>query len=211
MSLKPGDNRPDNEWLQYRELEPIKSQKDLDSFVFVEKTHWGYQTWPRELKVYSHQHDFYSNFCRREKLDAAGLKLFEPFCKPEFIEKFFNFFSMEVKKGEDKFRHSHYTLFKGLFQNYGRVILDHWKENITSLLAGNVESKHRLATEIIAGVIRGAKNWNYEDITSMWDYVIPLLKNVFASSVMQETCRDWAMAMITATVSRFVPTNFSVY
>lgn len=199
--MKPGDNRPDNEWLQYQECNVINSQTDLDNYVFVEKTHWGYQTWPTELKVYSHDRDFYKNFRSSDKLEEAELKLLEAFSKVEYVQRFFNFFSMEIKKGEDKFRHSHYMLFKGLFRNYGHVILTHMEEEITKLLSENVESKHRLATEVVAGLIRGSKNWNYADLTSMWDYVIPLLKNVFASNVMQETCRDWTMSMITATVS----------
>ena len=201
LSLLPGDNRDDNKWLQYEEAKEFKSQAELNECVFIDKTHWGYQTWPTELKVYVHQEDFYKNNRARDKLGVVEAKILDSFCNEQFIEKFISFFSMEVKKGEDKFRHKHFALFKGVFRNYGAVILNHWKTNITQLLSENVESKHRLATEIIAGLIRGSKNWNYADLMDMWDFVLPLLKNIFASNVMQETSRDWAYAMISSTVS----------
>lgn len=201
LTLNPGDNRPDNHWLQYSEKNVITCQKELDEYIFVDKTHWGYQTWPLELKVMSHQSDYYSKNRSRDKLQPQEILILDAFTNPNFLEPFFKFLSMEVKKGEDKFQHTHYALFKGVFRNFGAVLLDRFKEIITDLLSENVESKHRCASEIIAGLIRGTKNWNYGDLSSFWDFVIPQLKTVLASNLMQETVKDWAVAFIVSTES----------
>jgi len=44
--IRPGD-RPDNECLMYkRDLLP-HNEEEWNKMTFVEKTHWGYYTWPR--------------------------------------------------------------------------------------------------------------------------------------------------------------------
>ena len=46
--IRPGD-RPDNECLLYkRDLLP-KNEAEWNNFAFVEKTHWGYYTWPESV------------------------------------------------------------------------------------------------------------------------------------------------------------------
>lgn len=42
-------DRPDNKWLQYNSSSLPRTQKDWDLCAFVEKTHWGYYSWPRCL------------------------------------------------------------------------------------------------------------------------------------------------------------------
>lgn len=44
--LWAGD-RPDNRWLQYDSRELPWSQERWDALCYVEKTHWGYSSWPR--------------------------------------------------------------------------------------------------------------------------------------------------------------------
>jgi len=45
-SVQPGD-RADNEWMLYRKESLPKNEEEWNLFTFVEKTHWGYYTWPR--------------------------------------------------------------------------------------------------------------------------------------------------------------------
>ena len=44
--MQPGD-RHDNLWLQYRQKNVPSSPAAWNKFVFIEKTHIGYYTWPR--------------------------------------------------------------------------------------------------------------------------------------------------------------------
>ena len=43
---QPGD-RPDNMWHHYDDKALPSTQEVWDHTVFVEKTHWGYYTWPK--------------------------------------------------------------------------------------------------------------------------------------------------------------------
>ena len=47
LSDKVAGDRADNQWLQYNSSSLPRTQKDWDQTVFVEKTHWGYHSWPR--------------------------------------------------------------------------------------------------------------------------------------------------------------------
>ena len=44
--LHPGD-RPDNECLVYKRDCVPRTQDEWNKFTFVDKTHWGYYTWPK--------------------------------------------------------------------------------------------------------------------------------------------------------------------
>ena len=44
---EPGDHRADVECLLYRRDALPQSEEEWNAFTFVEKTHWGYYTWPR--------------------------------------------------------------------------------------------------------------------------------------------------------------------
>ena len=46
-------DRPDNQWLQYNSSSLPRTQQDWEGCTFVEKTHWGYYSWPQKLMMYS--------------------------------------------------------------------------------------------------------------------------------------------------------------
>jgi len=203
LNLQPGDNRPDNLWMQYADTDPITCDDDLERAVFVDKTHWGYQTWPVKLEVLSHERDFYTRCRTKDTMCAEEMVILETFTNSDYLEKFFKFLSIEVKKGEDRFHHIHYIVFKALFRNYGRVLLDSIRPSVEDMLSENIESKHRCAAEVISGLIRGSKHWNYGDLTVMWNFLLPLLRDTFASNIMQETVKDWSLALIVSTVRKY--------
>ena len=203
VTLRPGDNRPDVEWMQYTDTNPINSQEDLKNYSFIDKTHWGYQTWPLELDILTNEADFYSRCRSIESMCEEDLLILRTFENKEYLEKFIKFHSMEIKKGEDSFQHIHYVVYKSLFRNYGLRFFDIFKPVVQNLLSENIESKHRCAIEVIAGTIRGSKHWNYKDLNSFWDFLVPLLRDMLASNVMEETVKDWMMALVVSTVSEF--------
>ena len=138
---------------------------------------------------------FDANMCEQDLL------ILQTFENKEYLEKFIKFHSLEVKKGEDSFQHIHYTVYKSLFRNYGYKLFDIFKPVVQNLLSENLESKHRCAIEVIAGMIRGSKHWNYKDLNAFWDFLVPLLQDMFASNIMEETVKDWMMALVVSTVS----------
>ncbi len=57
-------------------------------------------------------------------------------------------------------------VFKGLFRNFGLDLLDHFMEQLNILIHEKAKEKqegcHRVAAEIVAGMIRGSKYWTLE-------------------------------------------------
>lgn len=49
--IAPGD-RDDNRWLQFDPEHFISSEEEWNSVVFIEKTHWGYYTWPKLVLLF---------------------------------------------------------------------------------------------------------------------------------------------------------------
>jgi len=48
--LRPGD-RSDNECLLYQRALLPRNEEEWNKFTFVEKTHWGYYTWPKSVQI----------------------------------------------------------------------------------------------------------------------------------------------------------------
>ena len=46
-------DRPDNHWLHYDSKNIPRTKKEWESSCFVEKTHWGYYNWPKNMVVYA--------------------------------------------------------------------------------------------------------------------------------------------------------------
>lgn len=51
-TLCPGD-RPDNTWHKYDSKKLPDTQEKWEQLVVVEKTHWGYYSWPKLVNVKS--------------------------------------------------------------------------------------------------------------------------------------------------------------
>lgn len=68
-------------------------------------------------------------------------------------------------------------LFQALFRNYGSVLVDPFLEQCNALIADKSkkeEGSHRVAAEIVAGMIRGSKHWTLEMVRRK-----PILKSKF--------------------------------
>ena len=204
LHLPVGDDRSDNNWLQFRYDSAAQCQHDLETSVYIDKTHWGYQTWPVDLKSYV-SHDKMLKIDRdRDELNPTELIIFNSFSNTDFLEKFFKYLSLEIKKGRDSFSSVHFALFKGLFRNFGIVLLPKFEAIVKDLLEESIESKHRCAAEVLSGMIRGSRNWNYENLSQLWNFMCPLLRKTFHANIIPEMLRDWAIALLTATVSTFL-------
>lgn len=200
----PG-SRPDNEWIMYHSDQVPDSQEKWEAMEFVDKTHWGYYCWPKEMKIYAKQSE-------QPKLDRTESEMLETekpiFVKmndSSFVKKFLDVLSLEEHKGRDKFRNKHLTIFKGLFRNYGSTFLPIFKAHIVELLADRShehhDSKQRCGMEILAGVIRGSKHWPYQEVNALWDWVIPILRTSL-ENITSETMKDWGTFFTVVSESR---------
>ncbi|XP_062621766.1 LOW QUALITY PROTEIN: proteasome activator complex subunit 4B-like [Saccostrea cucullata] len=200
----PG-NRPDNNWIMYDSGRLPDNQEKWEAMEFVDKTHWGYYCWPKEMKIYAQ----YSEQPKLDRLESELLDIEKPIyvklSDSEFVKKFIGVLSLEEHKGRDKFRNKHLTLFKGLFRNYGDTFLPHFRSHIVELLSDRShehhESKQRCGMEILAGVIRGSKHWPYEKVNALWDWVIPILRTSL-DNITSETLKDWGTFFTVVSESR---------
>ena len=59
------------------------------------------------------------------------------------------------------------------------------------------ESSHRCAAEILTGMMRGAKHWNYEKTKNLYDKITPLIK-LALDNITPESDSIWGCAFATA-------------
>uniref|UniRef100_A0A3Q2Y0U2 Proteasome activator subunit 4 n=1 Tax=Hippocampus comes TaxID=109280 RepID=A0A3Q2Y0U2_HIPCM len=194
-------DRPDNKWLQYNSSSLPRTQKDWDLCAFVEKTHWGYYSWPRKLMMYAPEEEQPKQNLTREEMTEHEQIIYDHFSDPVFINQFIEFLSLEDRKGKDKFSTRRFCLFKGLFRNFSNTFLPLLQPHMERLVADTHESKQRCVAEIISGLIRGCKHWSYPKVESLWEVLCPLLRTAL-SNITVETYADWGTCIATACESR---------
>ncbi|KAL3050189.1 hypothetical protein OYC64_012265 [Pagothenia borchgrevinki] len=201
LSGNVAGDRQDNKWLQYDSSSLPRTQKDWDACVFVEKTHWGYYSWPRKLMIYAPLEEQPKQNLTREEMTEREQIIFDHFSDPVFINQFIEFLSLEERKGKDKFSPRRFCLFKGLFRNFGDIFLPLLRPHMERLVADSHESKQRCVAEIISGLIRGSKHWSYAKVEKLWELLCPLLRTAL-SNITIETYADWGTCIATACESR---------
>lgn len=73
--------------------------------------------------------------------------------------------------------------------------------HLEKLVEDKLESSQRCAAEIISGIIRGSKHWEYEKIEKLWATLIPLLEKAI-TNISTETQTDWALCVTMGLESR---------
>uniref|UniRef100_A0A8C8M8K3 Uncharacterized protein n=1 Tax=Oncorhynchus tshawytscha TaxID=74940 RepID=A0A8C8M8K3_ONCTS len=194
-------DRPDNQWLQYNSSSLPRTQQDWEGCTFVEKTHWGYYSWPQKLMMYSPSEEQPKQGLTREEMTEREQIIYDHFSDPVFINQLIEFLSLEDRKGKDKFSPRRFCLFKGLFRNFNDAFLPVLKPHMERLVADTHESKQRCVAEITSGLIRGSKHWSYGKVESLWELLCPLLRTAL-NNITVETYADWGTCIATACESR---------
>lgn len=200
-SPRPGDSRPDNLWLQYNSKKRIATEAEWEEIRFVEKTFYGWYSWPKSMKVYappSQQPPLDRTF---EELSDEEKEIYTFFNSQENIDKLVSFLSLEENKERDSFNTRRFWMFKGLFRNFGDSFLLLFIGHLEKLVNETKKSSQRCATEIIAGIIRGSKHWTYNKHVGLWERLQPILETGIAK-VTVETMEDWGTCMATASADR---------
>uniref|UniRef100_A0A8D3ED43 Proteasome activator complex subunit 4 n=1 Tax=Scophthalmus maximus TaxID=52904 RepID=A0A8D3ED43_SCOMX len=197
--LSVGD-REGNRWLQYDSDNLPLCQERWDSQHFVEKTHWGYYSWPREMMIHAASEKPKDDLLYEEMSEGEKI-IFEYFSDPEFIDQLIEFLSLEDRKGKDSFNPRRFCLFKGLFRNYGDVFLPLLWPRLEQLASDPHESSQRCVCEITAGLIRGSKLWSFSKVDGLWQLLCPLIRTAL-TNITVETYTDWGTCIATACEGR---------
>uniref|UniRef100_A0A3B5LHN2 Proteasome activator Blm10 mid region domain-containing protein n=1 Tax=Xiphophorus couchianus TaxID=32473 RepID=A0A3B5LHN2_9TELE len=190
-------DREGNCWLQYDSSNLPLSQEQWDSLQYVEKTHWGYYSWPREMMIYASSEKPQDDLPYEEMSEKI---IFEYFSDPDFIDQLIEFLSLEERKGKDSFNPRRFCLFKGLFRNYGNAFLPVLWPHLEQLASNPHESSQRCLCEITAGLIRGSKHWSFSKVDRLWQLLCPLIRTAL-NNITVETYTDWGTCIATACVS----------
>lgn len=194
-SVRPGI-RADNSWLQYNyETRPLTAEQ-WDEPRYVHEPYVGYYVWPKTLQVYAPSSQQPCLDPEMRDLTDCEREISSFFDDPQNVEKLVNYFSLEEKKGKDKFSKLRCFLFKGLFRNHGIVHLKHFLPHLQRLVTDKHESSQRCAAEIVAGIVRGAKHWPFQMTCDLWQALLPIIRTAIAN-LTQETVIDWGVCFAT--------------
>uniref|UniRef100_A0A8D0D4A4 Proteasome activator subunit 4 n=1 Tax=Sander lucioperca TaxID=283035 RepID=A0A8D0D4A4_SANLU len=193
-------DREGNRWLQYDSNNLPLSEEQWDSQPYVEKTHWGYYSWPREMMIHAASEKPKDDLTYEEMSEGEKI-IFEYFSDPEFIDQLIEFLSLEDRKGKDSFNPRRFCLFKGLFCNYGDMFLPLLWPHLEQLASDPHESSQRCVCEITAGLIRGSKLWSFSKVDRLWQLLCPLIRTAL-TNITVESYTDWGTCIATACEGR---------
>ncbi|XP_011068182.1 PREDICTED: proteasome activator complex subunit 4B-like [Acromyrmex echinatior] len=195
QNIMPGI-RADNSWLQYNyETRPLTA-KQWDESRYVHQPYIGYYVWPKILEVYAPSSQQPCLDPEMRELTDCEREIYSFFDDPQNIEKLVNYFSLEEKKGKDKFSTLRCVLFKGVFRNHGIVHLKRFLPHLQRLVMDKHESSQRCAAEIAAGIVRGAKHWPFQMTFDLWQALLPIIRIAIAN-LTEETVIDWGVCFAT--------------
>ncbi|XP_055545788.1 proteasome activator complex subunit 4A-like isoform X2 [Wyeomyia smithii] len=195
-NVTPG-YREDNQWLQYDLMKVPKDQKEWDQPRYLYKTD-GFFGWSSNFTVYAPSHDQPKLDRTPEEMNESECIVFRFFEQQENVDKFIKFWSLEEKKGRDKFNRNRFCLIKGLMNAFGDLFLDRFLVHLRPLIDDKAsESSHRCAAEVMAGIMRGAKHWPYDKTAKMYEQLVPLIR-LALNNVTVDTDVYWGTCFATA-------------
>ena len=201
MPVIPGD-RDDNQWVCYDSQELPRNEMDWDKPRFVHKTHYGFYTWPKNMEVYAPSNQQPKLDRSESELNEIEKEIYNFFNNQKNVDKLIEFLSLEENKGRDKFNAARFIMFKGLFRNFGPSLLRNFEQHLKRMVQDENDSLQRCAAEIISGVIRGAKHWDFSSTERVFkDILVPLIRSGLAN-VSVEAIGDWGTCFATASDSR---------
>ena len=179
INLKDPGYRRDNKWhlfdskflSDFYDNSIIQDEKKWEDTCFLDKSYWGYYCWPAQIKINFNQRQNFKN--NENEFNKVVEAIEQHFSDPNFIEKFIQFATIEETKGSEKFDKKRFHLFKGLFRNFGKSeVINGLFERFSLLLKDSKENtrecSHKLAAEMIGGLIRGCKYWPLRELKHMW-------------------------------------------
>lgn len=158
----------------------------------------GFFGWTREVETYAPSGEQPKYGRTQEELNEHEKIFYDFFKNPENIDKLIEFWSLEEKKGKEKFKRSRFWMIKSIFSCFGLEFLDAFLIHLPKLTTKeSTESSHRCAAEIMAGIIRGAKHFDYDMTSKLYEKLGPIIRESL-NNITNETDKIWGMAFATA-------------
>jgi proteasome activator subunit 4 len=205
--------RADNKWHFYdpnfiNTAKNVNTQecdnKTWNKTKFLDKSYIGYYCWPDKISVSSNTRDNYIKNINSEYSDAIKPIRDKFQFDSEFVKKFVKYSIIEEARGNEKLDKKKFYFFKSLFRNYGSIeIFNGLYEHLVLLIDDKTETQecsHKLAAELISGLIRGSKYWKLDDLKILWSNLKSLFDLIF-DNIATETLYIWNDCFLIAFVS----------
>ncbi|KAG2394162.1 hypothetical protein C9374_003926 [Naegleria lovaniensis] len=164
----------------------FESEENWKKSNCYEKNYFGWYTLPDRVEVYDYEQP---KDCSKQAIIKRELQPI--LLEDDFVSKFIRLLTHR----DDGFIESNAQLFKGLFQVFpcesgSQGFLDLCKPHIESILlpmvgSGGPEEVHHVAliSEIVGGLIRGMKHWDYsQQQRAITEFIIPVFDKVLEQS-----------------------------
>lgn len=188
------------------------ADKDISKWEatnFLDKSYWGYYCWPTEVPVNSNKRDTFNK--KSEDSSNSYKHVIKPILKrfhkdADFVEKFVKYSTIEESKGNELFDKKRFHMFKALFRNFGSTdiingLFKHLNRLVNDREQETHESNHKLAAELIAGLIRGSKYWPLGQLKVMWMELKEIL-DIAIKNISSTTLVIWLSCLSTSFVSQ---------
>lgn len=173
---------------------------------FLDKSYIGYYCWPSKLSVSSNTRDNFTKNVHNEYSEAIEPIRDKFQYDTDFVKTFVKYSIIEESKGHEKLDKKKFYFFKSLFRNYGTIeIFNGLYEHLVLLIDDKTDTKecsHKLAAELISGLIRGSKYWKLDDLKILWSNLKSLFDLIF-DNITTETLNIWNDCFLIAFVSSF--------
>ncbi|XP_058119346.1 proteasome activator complex subunit 4B-like [Anopheles coustani] len=199
-NLAPG-YREDNLWLQYDRSKVPTCQAEWDEprYLFSQEGCFG---WTKDFKVYAPSAEQPKLDRTVDELNEHERVVFEFFDQQDNVDALIRYWSLEEKKGRDKFSCSRMLLIKMVFKVFGDRLLDRFMScHLKRLIEDkSSESSHRCAAEVMTGIMRGVKHWPYEQTRAMYERMVPLIR-LAVQNITVDTDMYWGTCFATSAQS----------
>ena len=181
--------RQDNQCLQYR---ADMTEAELQSYwqrPFIVKSYIGYNTWPskgcHDVARKNHSAEDFSF-----QPDSIRGLIAQFFTEENRMNTFVEFNSLEYEKGQDFFSTDRGLFLSFLLENLGPCLSPVFQPHIERLVSSPEESQQRAAAEMVYGLVRGSRFWDWESSQQLWAWLLPVFRQVL-NNVTTETQSDW--------------------
>ena len=188
LVTKPGV-RDDNQCLQYRGSMTEAEIQSYWSQPFIVKSYVGYYSWPQKgnkdtaRMIHSLKHFTLQPQSVRELIAQF-------FLEESKMQAFVEFNSLEHEKGQDFFSTDRGLFLSFLLENLGPGLTGVFQPHIARLVSSPEESQQRAAAEMVYGLVRGSRFWDWSSSSQLWSWLLPVFQQVL-NNVTTETQSDW--------------------
>nr|XP_026489617.1 proteasome activator complex subunit 4B-like [Vanessa tameamea] len=193
--LVPG-YRKDIEWAMWSEDNDILTDEEWDE-PWLRDYNYGFYAWPKKIKVAAPvSEQTYSIDRAPEDMEEGERYLYEFFSDEENIDRLVAFFTVEEKKGKDKFNGIRYAMFRLAFAQFGERVSRRLLQCAVHCAGVAHEAPQRFAAELATAALRAPRDWPRARALALQAEALDVIR-AGLTAVTPETIEDWGTCVAT--------------